>query len=292
MIRSMTGYGRCETADDERKITVEIKAVNNRYADFNIRMPRRINALESKIRNLLKEHIFRGKVDIYITLEEYGDKAGALVYNEALAAEYVSYMRKIGETFGLDSKLSVTDIAKAPDVLTLGTTETDTDLFWNLLSPVIREAADNFNEARELEGGKLKNDLLLKLDSLEAYTDQVIAHEPEIMAAYRKRIEETVTELLEDRSLDESRIAAECVLFADKICTDEETVRLKSHIQQMKKELDKNGSIGRKLDFLAQEMNREANTTLSKAGDLITADLGIAMKTEIEKIREQIQNIE
>ncbi len=292
MIRSMTGYGRSEASDEQRKITVEIKSVNNRYADFNIRMPRKFNALEAKIRGILKEKIHRGKVDVFISSEEYGDSAGSLIYNETLASEYVSYMKKIASTFGLEEKISITDISRAPEVLTMGTSEIDEDTLWQMLEGVLQKAVSAFNESRSLEGSRLKSDLLVKLDELAAHTEEIIAHEPEIMAAYRTRLRENLNELLEEWTLDESRLAAECVLYADKICTDEETVRLKSHIRQMKEELEKSGSIGRKLDFIAQEMNREANTTLSKAGDLLTADIGIAMKTEIEKIREQIQNIE
>ena len=292
MIRSMTGYGRGEDITAMRKLTVEMKAVNNRYLDFNIRMPRRFNFLEAKIRSVLKEYVLRGKVDVFITCEEYADEAGALKYNEALAGEYIHHMRRMAEAFGLDARISASDIARAPEVFTIGDMSTDEDELWGMLEPVIRKAAEHFNEARSGEGSRLKEDLLQKLSHLETLVDDVIAHEPEIMAAYRAKLTEVLTEILSDRSIEESKIIAECAIFADKICTDEETVRLRSHIRQMRDELGKEGSIGRKLDFITQEMNREANTTLSKAGDLMTADLGIEMKTDIEKIREQIQNIE
>ena len=292
MIRSMTGYGRAEVVTETRRISMEMKAVNNRYADFNIRMPRRFQFLESRIRSVLKEYAERGKIDVFIQSEEYGDMAGTLRYNEALAGEYVSCMRRMIEKFGLKADISAADVARAPEVFTIGEADRDEEELWAMIEPVVRSAAAHFNESREAEGMKLRADLLEKLDELERITDEVMAHEPEIMAAYREKLTETLTEILSDRSIDESRIAAECVVYADRICTDEETVRLKSHIDQMRKELSSKGSIGRKLDFVAQEMNREANTTLSKAGDLLTADLGIAMKTLIEKIREQIQNIE
>ena len=292
MIKSMTGYGRAEITTDTRRIAVEIKSVNNRYADFNIRMPRKFLFLESRIRSVLKESILRGKVDVFVTSEEYGDAAGSLKYNEALAGEYVAAMRSMIEKFGLDGGLSAQDVARAPEVFTIGEADADEEELWKLIEPVVKEAVEHFNVARSEEGGKLKADLLAKLDDLLALTEEVIAHEPEIMAAYKEKLMANLEEMLLDKSIDESRIAAECVVYADRICTDEETVRLKSHIDQMRKELGKSGSIGRKLDFIAQEMNREANTTLSKAGDLITADSGIAMKTLIEKIREQIQNIE
>ncbi len=292
MIRSMTGYGRAEAVSDARKLTVEIKSVNNRYLDFNIRMPRRFNFLEAKIREVLKESVLRGKVDVFITCEEYADEAGALKYNEALAGEYIAHMRHMAETFGLSSAITPADIARAPEVFTIGDISTDGEELWEMLLPVLKSASERYNEAREAEGERLKTDVLLKLDHLGGLVEHVIEHEPEIMEAYKKKLTDTLSEILEDRSIDESKIAAECVLYADKISTDEESVRLRSHIRQMKDELGKSGSIGRKLDFLAQEMNREANTTLSKAGDLMTADIGIEMKTDIEKIREQIQNIE
>ncbi len=292
MIRSMTGYGRAEAVSDARKLTVEIKSVNNRYLDFNIRMPRRFNFLEAKIREVLKESVLRGKVDVFITCEEYADEAGALKYNEALAGEYIAHMRHMAETFGLSSAITPADIARAPEVFTIGDISTDGEELWEMLLPVLKSASERYNEAREAEGERLKTDVLLKLDHLGGLVEHVIEHEPEIMEAYKKKLTDTLSEILEDRSIDESKIAAECVLYADKISTDEESVLLRSHIRQMKDELGKSGSIGRKLDFLAQEMNREANTTLSKAGDLMTADIGIEMKTDIEKIREQIQNIE
>ena len=292
MIRSMTGYGRAEAADDNRRITVEIKAVNNRYADFNIRMPRKYIFLETKIRSALKELILRGKIDVFVTFEEFGDAAGSLRYNEALAGEYISCMRSMIERFGLNPDIRAEDIARAPEVFTIGEAEHDEDEIWAFIEPVVLEAARKFNEARAAEGEKLKADMLLKLDELEALTESVIAHEPEIMAAYREKLTQTLQEILSDKGIEESKITAECVVYADRICTDEETVRLKSHIGQMRKELSGKGSVGRKLDFVAQEMKREATTTLSKAGDLLTADTGIAMKTVIEKIREQIQNIE
>ena len=292
MIRSMTGFGRAEAVSERRKITVEMKSVNNRYADFNIRMPRKLNFLEGKIRNILKDGIARGKVDIFITSEEYGDAAGSLKFNPDLAAAYIRAMRDMIREHGLAGEVSVSDLVRAPEVFSIGDAETDGEEIWAMLEPVLTEAVRQFNDAREAEGEKLREDILGKLEDMEKVVDGIIEHEPEIMEAYRAKLLAKVSELLADSTVEESRIAAECVLYADRICTDEETVRLKSHIGQMRAELGKTGSIGRKLDFLAQEMNREANTTLSKAGDLITADCGIGLKTTIEKIREQIQNIE
>ena len=292
MIYSMTGYGRAEITTSSRRISAEIKSVNNRYVDFNIRMPRKFLFLESRIRNVLKEYVSRGKVDVFINTEEYGDAAGSLNYNEALAGQYIAAMRSMISAYDLEPGIRAEDVARAPEVFTIGEADVDEEELGSLLEETVRKAAEHFNEARAAEGARLKEDMLSKLSELETVTEEVIAHEPEIMDAYRQKLYNTMLEFLEDKGVDESRIAAECVVYADRICTDEETVRLKSHIEQMRKELSLSGSIGRRLDFIAQEMNREANTTLSKAGDLITADNGIAMKTIIEKLREQIQNIE
>lgn len=292
MICSMTGFGRAEAADETRKLTVEIKSVNNRYLDFNIRMPKSMSSLETRIRDVLKEYMTRGKVDVFITDEEQAGRASSLRYNEAMASAYVRYMRQMAEKFELDPVIHVADVASAPDVFTLSEEGADAEELWKSLEPALRKAADAFRKARISEGERLKTDLLGKLAELQKLAEDVRRHEPEILTAYRERLQETLGEILADRSIDETRIAAECVVYADKICTDEECVRLLSHIRQMTEDLTGGGAIGRKLDFLAQEMNREANTTLSKAGDIVTADSGIAMKTVIEKLREQIQNIE
>ena len=292
MARSMTGYGRAEINTESRKIQIEIKSVNNRYADFNIRMPRKFSFLEAGIRSFLKESIQRGKVDVFIVSEEFGEGVGALRMNEALAAEYIENMRFLKEKYSLAGEISCSDLIRAPEVFTIGEASSNEEEIWNLIEPVLKEACCAFNESRHAEGERLKADLFEKLDELFRIVVQDEEHEPAIMRAYTEKIRNALTELLEGRDIEEQRITAEAVLYADKISTDEECVRLKSHIVQMREELLKESSIGRKLDFITQEMNREANTTLSKAGDLITADLGITMKTLIEKIREQIQNIE
>ncbi len=292
VIRSMTGFGRAEVTTDKRKLTVEMKSVNNRYLDFNIRMPKKFNFLEAKIRSVLKEYMVRGKVDVFISCENYGETAGVLKYNSALAAEYYHYYQMIVDQFQLEGKVHLKDIASAPEVLTLEDSDADEDALWGELEGVLRQAASAFAEARALEGERLHQDLNQKLSHLSELADEIEKREPEILADYRARLEEKMKEILEDRDLDESRIAAEVVVYADKICTDEETVRLKSHVKQMTDELNGGSGIGRKLDFLTQELNREANTILSKANDQITSNIGIELKTEIEKIREQIQNIE
>ena len=292
MVRSMTGFGRAEISNDNEKYTVEIKSVNNRYLDFNIRMPKKFNSFEAKIRNLLQERITRGKVDVYISSKSYTDEAMEIRFNEDLAREYLGCLKIIADMDGVNSGVSARDIATFPDVITMEEKKVDESLLWEKLSSLLGEALDSFIEARELEGSHLRANIIEKLDILENSTRQIAEHEPEIMAQYRTRLRERLNEILEDSNIDETRVAQELVIYSDKICTDEETVRLLSHIDKMRKMLDSEGSIGRNLDFLTQEMNREANTILSKAGDVITADTAIILKTEIEKIREQIQNIE
>ncbi len=292
MIKSMTGYGRCEAADEKHRFTVEMKSVNNRYLDMNIRMPRRLNALEASIRSLLKERLFRGKVDIFISMEDRAESSVCIKYNATLAAEYVSHLKQMAAQFGLENDIQVSALSRYPEVFSMEEIPTDEDAMWPLLKKALLGAADQFLEARTAEGAHLFRDLNAKLDDMLIYVAQIETRSPEILTEYRQKITEKVSELLGNAQIEESRIASEVILFADKICTDEETVRLKSHIQAMKQTLTLNDSIGRKLDFLAQEMNREANTILSKANDLEISDLAIALKTEIEKVREQIQNIE
>ena len=292
MIKSMTGFGRCEKATDQYKISVEIKSVNHRYLDMSIKMPKKFNYFEAALRNLLKNDIQRGKVDIFITYEDYTTQTMQLKYNEGLAAEYMEYFRKMKEQFGLTDDVSVTQLARMPEVLTMEETPEDEDSMWKLLSGAVEEAAKAFVETRIREGEHLKNDLISKLDEMLALVEEIENRSPSIVDEYRARLTEKVKELLESNTVDESRIVTETTIFADKICVDEETVRLRSHIAATKKELEAGGSVGRKLDFIAQEMNREANTILSKANDLEVSGKAIELKTGIEKIREQIQNIE
>ena len=292
MIKSMTGFGRCEKVTDQYKISVEMKAVNHRYLDLSIKMPKRFNYFEAAIRSMLKKDIQRGKVDVFISYEDYTEEKLCLKYNKALAAEYVRYFKEMSEEFGLTDALTVTDLARMPEVLTMEEAPEDEEAIWKILSEALREAADRFVESRRLEGENLKEDLLKKLDYMAELVDYVEERSPRVVAEYRKKIEEKVREFLENAALDEGRIATEVTIFADKVCVDEETVRLRSHMEHTRSELTAGGSIGRKLDFIAQEMNREANTILSKANDLEVSEKAIALKTEIEKVREQIQNIE
>lgn len=292
MIKSMTGFGRSEIVTAEYKVSVEMKAVNHRYLDLSIKMPKKFNSFEAAIRNLLKTYIQRGKVDVFINYEDYTEEKLCLKYNPSLAAEYLSYCRRMEEEFGIVNDMTVSRLARMPEVLTMDQEPEDEEQMWKLLSQALEEAAGQFVSSRIQEGEKLREDLLGKLDYMEELVDFITVRSPQIVAEYRSRLEEKVKEFLENSAMDENRIAAEVTVFADKICVDEEMVRLRSHIEATRRELNQGGSIGRKLDFIAQEMNREANTTLSKSNDLELSEKSIALKTEIEKVREQIQNIE
>ena len=292
MIKSMTGFGRCEHVQGNRKFTVEIKAVNHRYFDVNIKMPKKFNFFESAIRSVMKEYIQRGKVDVFITCEGDTENNFSLKYNENIAGEYLKYYRRMAEHFGLKDDITVSVLGTCPEVFAMEEQTVDEEEIWALLETALRGALKQFVETRTREGENLRNDLIGKLDGMLRDVDAVETRYPHVLEEYRSRLREKVDALLTDSQMDESRLAAEVILYADKICTDEETVRLRSHIEGMKTELLQGGSIGRKLDFIAQEMNREANTILSKANDLQTSNLAINLKTEIEKVREQIQNIE
>lgn len=292
MIKSMTGFGRCEIMENDRKFTVELKSVNHRYLDVNIKMPKKFGFFESSIRTLLKEYIQRGKVDVFVTYEDYTEENFALKYNEDVAASYLKYLNQMAETFGLEKDIRVSTLSRYPEVFTMEEQSIDEKELWAILEKALRGACSQFVDSRIAEGERLAADLKEKLNTMLSYVDFIEERSPVILSEYKKRLTEKVSELLEDRQIDESRILTEVTIFADKICVDEETVRLRSHVESTRSALEDGGSIGRKLDFIAQEMNREANTILSKTTDLEISDVGINLKTDIEKVREQIQNIE
>ncbi len=288
----MTGFGRCETTEGNRRFTVEIKSVNHRYLDLNIKMPKALNLFENAIRSLLKEYVERGKVDIYILFEDSSEDKYTLKYNEGLAALYLTHLKEMAEKFGLEDDIRVSTLSRYPDVFTMEQNELNEEELWEGLSRAIRCAAEQLVESRIAEGSNLKQDLIEKLDTMISFVDYIEEHSPVIMKSYKERLEAKIKEILEDKQIDEARIVTEVTIYADKICVDEETVRLKSHIKSMKAAIEAGGGIGRRLDFIAQEMNREANTILSKTDSLEISDVGINLKTDIEKVREQIQNIE
>jgi len=292
MIKSMTGFGRCEISDEERKITVELKSVNHRYNEVSIRMPKTLNFFESNIRAVLKEYCQRGKVDIFITYEDLSKGRVVVKYNEELAAEYFKCLTQISETFNLENDVRVSTLSRYPDVFTVEEQSENIDEIWNHLEKALRGAFEQFVNTRIAEGERLKTDILSKLDFIDEQVDKIIERSPEIVKEHREKIMAKVNELLGDTKINETLLATEITMYADRICTDEETVRLKSHVQQVRDTLTSEDNVGRKLDFIAQEMNREANTILSKANDIEVSNIAIGLKTEIEKIREQIQNIE
>lgn len=288
----MTGFGRCEVSDENRKFTVEMKAVNHRYLDVSIKMPKKFGFFESSIRNVMKNYVQRGKVDVFIAYEDYTENNVCVRYNHDLAKEYMKYLNQMAEEFGMENDVRVSGLSRYPEVFAMEEQTIDEEEIWKLLEKAVKGACEQFVQARMSEGENLKTDLLVKLDDMQKHVNFIEERSPEIVSEYRKRLQEKVQEMLQDTKFDEARIVTEVTIFADKICVDEEIVRLKSHIESMKNCLLEGGSIGRKLDFIAQEMNREANTTLSKANDLALSNTAIELKTEIEKVREQIQNIE
>ena len=292
MIKSMTGFGRCELARNDRKFTVEIKSVNHRYMDVTIKMPKKLNFFEASIRNLLKEYMQRGKIDVFITYEDYSESTVAVKYNKEIAAEYMQYLNQMAEDFGLENDIKVSGLSRYPEVFTMEEIAADEEEIWKLLEETIRGAAEQFVQSRVVEGENLRDDLIDKLNGMLVHVDYIEKRSPQIIEEYKQKIYEKVKELLTDAQAEDNRILMEVTLFADKICVDEEMVRLRSHIETTKQTLLEGGSIGRKLDFIAQEMNREANTILSKSSDLEISNIAIDLKTEIEKVREQIQNVE
>ena len=292
MIKSMTGFGRCEISENNRKITVEMKSVNHRYLDVNIKMPKKLNIFEAAIRTELKNYISRGKVDIFITYEDFSESNTTVRYNKEVAQEYLDYLRQMAKDFQLDDDIRVSTLSKYPEVFTMEEQTVDEEELWKELQKALKGASEMFVQTRITEGEHLRDDLIGKLDAMLEMVDFITERSPKIVAEYRQRLEEKVRDLLGDNTVDEARLLTEVTIFADKVCVDEELVRLRSHIETTKKTLIEGGSIGRKLDFIAQEMNREANTTLSKSNDLEISNCAIELKTEIEKVREQIQNIE
>lgn len=292
MVKSMTGFGRCEITENDRKITVEMKSVNHRYLDVSMKMPKKLSFFESSIRTELKKYAERGKIDLFISYEDYTEANVCVKYNKELAAEYLKYLNQMAEDFHMENDVRISSLSRYPEILSMEEQTIDEDALWSLLQKALAGAAEGFVETRIKEGENLKNDLIGKLDNMLEHVDFITERSPIIVEEYKKNLRAKVKDLLEDSQIDENRLAMEVTLFADKVCVDEELVRLKSHIESTKATLQKGGSVGRKLDFIAQEMNRESNTILSKTSDLEISNRAIELKTEIEKVREQIQNLE
>ncbi|MBR6951493.1 MAG: YicC family protein [Oscillospiraceae bacterium] len=292
MIRSMTGYGCAAGESEGLSLTIEVRSVNNRYLDCNIRIPRVYTSMEDALKEVVGRHVSRGKVDVYVTIDSSGAEDLTVEVNRTVTDAYVEAMRSLSETYGIPLSLSALDLARFQDVLTVRKKETDTDSLSAELCRIMDEAMKSYDGMRLAEGGKLREDILLRLAEIERLTDLAEARSPETVKAYREKLLARMREVLESTDIEESRILTEAAIFADRVAVNEEIVRLRSHIQQMRGMLDGDGPTGRKMDFLVQEMNREANTLGSKGNDGEIARIVIDIKAEIEKIREQIQNIE
>ena len=291
-MNSMTGYGRSRQVLDGREITVEIRSVNHRYLEYSARIPRMYGYLEEKLKTFLQSLVSRGKVEVTVTIQNLTGGDTVVQINQALAKGYLDAMRSQAESLGLKDDLTLSTLTRFNDVFTLQKLEEDQQVIWNSGQQVAQQALDQFLEMRRREGERLKLDLLQKLELLNGHVASVEEQSPKTVAAYRERLLQKMEELLADRCIDQQRILLEAGLYAEKIAVDEETVRLKSHLEQFAQMMEQSGPVGRKLDFLVQEMNRETNTIGSKAQDLEIARMVVELKSEIEKIREQIQNIE
>lgn len=292
MIKSMTGYGKSEQTIDSLNVTVEIKSVNHRYFEFSARVPREYGFLEEKLKKHCNSLITRGKVECYVSVEDLEEREMEVNVNETLAAGYVKALKELSERFGLKDDISAVTLSRYPDVITLHKASEDEERIWNAVKTVAETAVSKFIEMRETEGSKLRGDILSRADYIIECVEFIEGRSPETVREYNEKLKQRMKELLGDAAVDEQRLLNEAAIYADKIAVDEETVRLRSHISQLREFMNSSEAIGRKLDFLVQEINREANTIGSKAQDVDIAKKVIAIKAEVEKIREQVQNIE
>lgn len=289
---SMTGYGSAKGSVEGQEITVELKSVNNRYLDCSVRLPRNFLFAEDTVKQAVSAGVSRGKVDVFVSAQASQDSGTVVSVNEELASGYRDAVARIAETLGLESGLNAFSLARFPDVLTVERRELDKDKAAAALSEITAKAVEEFNAMREREGERLRRDMLGKLETIEGLVSVVEERSPQTVKEYRERLEARLRDILADRSLDEQRVITEAAIFADRTAVDEETVRLRSHIAQFRTMLEEGSPIGRKMDFLVQEFNRESNTIGSKCSDASLAKVVVDLKSEIEKIREQLQNVE
>mgnify|MGYP001658018594 FL=1 len=289
---SMTGYGSAKGSVEGQEITVELKSVNNRYLDCSVRLPRNFLFAEDTVKQAVSAGVSRGKVDVFVSAQASQDSGTVVSVNEELARGYRDAVVRIAETLGLESGLNAFSLARFPDVLTVERRELDKDKAAAALSEITAKAVEEFNAMREREGERLRRDMLGKLETIEGLVSVVEERSPQTVKEYRERLEARLRDILADRSLDEQRVITEAAIFADRTAVDEETVRLRSHIAQFRTMLEEGSPIGRKMDFLVQEFNRESNTIGSKCSDASLAKVVVDLKSEIEKIREQLQNVE
>ncbi len=292
LIKSMTGYGRSVETRNGREFTVEVRSVNNRYLDCAVRLPRLVAFGEDAVKQAVKNAISRGKVDVFVSVRSEGGEQGTVTLNTALAEGYLAAMRQMAETFGLENDVKVSDLSRLPEVFTVDKPEVDEEALLADLMVVANEALAGYDAMRTTEGAALDHDLRSRGARILELVGQVEKQSPKTVSDYRARLEAKLREVLANTAIDESRILTEAAIFADKVAVDEETVRLRSHLNQMNTMLDNGGAVGRKLDFLLQEMNREANTIGSKCTDVAVARIVVDIKAELEKIREQVQNVE
>jgi len=288
----MTGYGRSEGILNGRDILVEIRSVNHRYYEYSSRIPKAYGYIDDKLKTLLKNEISRGKVEISVSIVNIEAKDTHIEINKPIAEEYISALRSIKDKFDLTDDLSLSKLIKLPDIFCVQKTPEDEEQIWSDVSEVANEALGKFIEMRQAEGEKLKDDIMEKSECILGMVEEIEKISPQTVENYRNRLYRKLSEILEDKNIDEQRIITESALFAEKIAVDEETVRLRSHINQLREMICSDSAVGRKLDFLVQEMNREVNTIGSKAQDLNATKIVVDLKAEIEKIREQIQNVE
>lgn len=292
MIRSMTGFGRSQEVIDGYSVSFEIKSVNHRYFEFYSRVPRQFGFLEEKLKSFVKDRVSRGKIECYLSIEELEAEDAQILVNKSLAAGYVNALSKISDDFGLKNDITAMQIARFPEVLSVHKEESDEEKIWNVVKTVADSAVDKFVKMRETEGAKLKEDIAGRAEAILECVSFVEQRSPQTVKEYNDRLLARMKEILDERNIDESRILTEAAIYADKVAVAEETVRLRSHISQLVEFLQSDEAVGRKMDFLVQEINRETNTIGSKCQDVEITKRVLTMKNEIEKIREQIQNIE
>ncbi len=291
-MKSMTGFGRAKLEKNNRIYSIEIKSVNHKYSDISIKLPKSLNYLEDSIKKQISSKVARGKIDVFVTFENYSEQGKEVVINEELVKEYMEKFKLLAEKNNLSMNIPVTEITKLPDVLTLKETEEEEDTIQNELLECLEQAIHNFIEMRTIEGNKIKEDLKARINKVECDVQKISEYSTGLVQEYVVKLEERIKEILKTDVVDQSRLAMEVVLFADKCSVEEELTRLKSHIEQFRTLINSEGTIGKKIDFLLQEMNRETNTMGSKSGSLDITNLVVNIKTELEDIREQIQNIE
>ena len=292
MIKSMTGYGRARTTLNKRDITVEVRSVNNRYLDCTVKMPRMYTFAEDAIKQRVQKAISRGKVDVFISVDASAADVAKVTVNRELAAGYVSALKELAEVCGMEPHVTPEQLSRFPDVLTVTKADEDLETVSSDLCEVLEEALESYNAMRAVEGKKLAEDILNRLDTIESYTAQVEQRSPETVKEYREKLTARMQEVLQSTTIDPQRILTEAAIYADKIAVDEETVRLRSHVAQLRGMVESDEPMGRKMDFLIQEVNRESNTIGSKCNDVDIARVVVNLKAEVEKMREQVQNVE